>query len=82
MFDRTELVERIKNELEGVVEFVSPQETGIEIVLVIEGCATACVDLNDFKDRKVLMIKDTGEAQLALEKLMNLLGYPRNSASS
>ena len=74
VFDRIELVERIKNELEGVVEFVSPHEPGVEIVLVVEGCATACVDLDEFKDRKILMIKDPGAAQLVLGRLISLLG--------
>ena len=48
-YDRVPLVEQIICVLKGKVEFVSAQSEEIELVLAVQGCATACANLTPFK---------------------------------
>jgi len=48
-YDRVALVEQIKERLEGKVSFVSPESEGIDIILAVNGCRTACADLSGFR---------------------------------
>ena len=70
-FDRVELVDKIRIELAGIVDFVSPMDPGIEALLVIEGCSTACADVSEFMGLKVWMIKDLDEAREFVENMLD-----------
>jgi len=48
-YDRVALVEQIKERLEGKVSFVPPESDGVDIILVMNGCRTACADLSGFR---------------------------------
>ena len=48
-YDRVVLVEQIKERLEGKVSFVPPESEGIDIILTVNGCKTACADLSGFR---------------------------------
>ena len=47
-YDRVALVEQIKKRLEGKVSFVPPESEGVDIILTVHGCRTACADLSGF----------------------------------
>ena len=63
-YDRVALVEQIKKRLAGKVSFVPPENEGIDIILAVQGCKTACADLSSFKGVKIQTItnmEDGGE---------------------
>ena len=63
-YDRVDMVKRIKEELGGTIEFVSPDEPGIEFILAVMGCDTACANLDPFEGKLIRIItseKDTEE---------------------
>ena len=48
-YDRVALMEQVKERLEGKVSFVPPESEGIDIILAVHGCRTACADLSGFR---------------------------------
>jgi hypothetical protein len=68
-FDRVALVKRIEERLNGKVEFVSPEDEDIDLVLAVEGCKTACADLDVFKGLKIFIISKIEDAAKLLQKL-------------
>jgi hypothetical protein len=40
-YDRVELVETIRASLQGNAEFVSPESRRVDLILAVQGCATA-----------------------------------------
>ena len=48
-YDRVALVEQIKERLEGKVSFVLSESEGVDIILSVHGCRTACADLSGFQ---------------------------------
>ena len=48
-YDRVALVEQIRERLEGKVSFVPPESHGVDIILAVQGCKTACADLSSFR---------------------------------
>ena len=58
-YDRVDMVKRIKKELGGAIEFVSPDEPGIDLILAVMGCDTACANLDPFEGKQIRII--TGE---------------------
>ncbi len=63
-YDRVALVEQIKERLEGKVSFVPPESEGVDIILAVNGCRTACADLSGFRGietRAVTGIEDGEE---------------------
>jgi len=69
-YDRVALVEQIKEKLDGKVSFVLPESEGINIILAVVGCKTACADLSCFRGVKIRTITNVGEG----EKFMRELG--------
>jgi hypothetical protein len=61
--DRVALVKRIKENLNGKVEFVSPDDESIDLVLAVEGCKTACADLSAFEATKIRIISKIEDAE-------------------
>ena len=58
------MVKRIKEEMGGTVEFVSPDEPGTDFILAVMGCNTACANLDPFEGKLIRIItseKDTEE---------------------
>jgi len=49
-YDRVALVEQIEKRLEGKISFVPPESERVDIILVVQGCRTACADLNGFRE--------------------------------
>ena len=68
-FDRVAVADEIQASLSGRVEFVSIEAEDIDLVLAIEGCQTACVDLDPFLSRKTYIVKEPGDAQKFVQSL-------------
>ncbi len=60
-YDRVSLVEQIKGRLEGKVCFVPPGSEGVDIILAVHGCGTACADLSDFRGTQIRMVTNIEE---------------------
>jgi hypothetical protein len=48
-YDRVALVEQIRERLEGKASFVLPESEGVDVILTVHGCRTACADLSGFR---------------------------------
>jgi len=55
-YDRVALVRHIEESLQGRVKFISPESEGVELILAVEGCSTACADLNAFQGMEIRVI--------------------------
>ena len=62
-YDRVGLVENIEEGLNGKVEFVSPENENIDLVLAVEGCETACADLSALEGIKIRIIRKIEDAE-------------------
>ena len=62
-YDRVALVEQIKERLEGKVSFVPPESEGVDIILAVHGCRTACADLSGFRRIETLTISGNEERE-------------------
>lgn len=61
-YDRVEVVEALQKRLEGKAAFVSPDDDGIDLILAVEGCETACVDLSSFEGKRIFEITSAEDA--------------------
>ena len=68
-YDRVVLVKRIKENLNGLVEFVSLDDRDIDLVLAIEGCQTACAELGTIKANEILIISKVDDAMGLLQNI-------------
>jgi hypothetical protein len=62
-YDRVELVEGLQKRLEGRAVFVPPDHEGTDLILAVEGCATACADLSPFEGKRVFVITCPEDAE-------------------
>jgi hypothetical protein len=56
-YDRVSLVKDIEKRLKNDAQFVSWQSEDIDLLLVVCGCRTACVDLSPFEGLRILKIE-------------------------
>lgn len=71
-YDRVALVEQIRCVLKGKVEFVSAQSEGVELILAVQGCATACADLTPFKGLQIKIITKTEDAERFIQEVNDI----------
>jgi hypothetical protein len=45
------------------IQFVSPDDGEADLLVVVTGCRTACVDMSSFGDRSILFIKSKEDAE-------------------
>jgi len=62
-YDRVGLVEHIKERLEGKISFVPPEMGGVDIILTVHGCRTACADLSGFRGIETWTVTGTEEGE-------------------
>jgi hypothetical protein len=72
-YDRVASVEQIIRALKGKVEFVPAQNEGVEIILAVQGCATACADLSPFKDIEIKLITKAEDAGRFVQELNDII---------
>jgi len=61
-YDRVAVVKRLERALEEEAEFVSFTEEDLDLVLVVCGCETACVDVSAFKPAPVRVVSSVPDA--------------------
>ena len=71
-YDRVMSVEQIKRALKGKVEFVPAQNEGVEIILAVQGCATACADLSLFKGIQIKFITKPEDAEEFIKEVNDI----------
>lgn len=68
-YDRVKMVKHIKEELGGMIEFVSPDEPGIDFILAVMGCKTACADLKPFEGKQLRIITSGKDGETLIKEL-------------
>jgi hypothetical protein len=63
------VVRHIEERLQGTVEFVEPEYEGIEFLLAVEGCSTACADLSAFQGMEIRIITGIEEAERFIKEI-------------
>jgi len=53
----------------GKVEFVEPENEGIELLLAVEGCGTACADLSAFPGMGIRIITGIEDAERFIKEI-------------
>lgn len=71
-YDRMEAFNRIKEALKGEAEFVSYDDEESDLILVIMGCPSACVDTEVFDQAKVWIVKSLAEADVFIGEARGL----------
>ncbi|MBW1783532.1 MAG: hypothetical protein JRL30_22660 [Deltaproteobacteria bacterium] len=66
-YDRVDLVEQLKVRLGGTVEWVSSEADACDLVLAVQGCETACADLNAFDGYEIYPITCPEDADRFIE---------------
>jgi len=69
-YDRVALVKRVEGRLRGKVEFISAADDGVDLVLAVEGCNTACADLSSFEGKKIRVITQNEDADAFIQELL------------
>ena len=57
-----------------MIEFVSPDDGDADMVLVVAGCKTACVDIEPFSNRPIHFITSREEADTFIEEVKKKQG--------
>ena len=70
-YDRVALVKRIESRLRGKVAFVSPANDSVDVVIAVEGCQTACADLESFQGKTIHIISRIEDADKIIQNLLN-----------
>lgn len=70
-YDRVALADYVNKSLHGSVEFVSPHDKDIDLVLAIEGCKTCCADLSVFQGKPIHFISQIEDAGKFLQEFLN-----------
>lgn len=60
-YDRVALAARIQKELNGFAEFLPADHPNIAMVLAVEGCPSACADIDPFSRLPVWIITDENQ---------------------
>jgi len=68
-YDRVALVNHIQESLQGKVVFVKPESEGVELILAVEGCSTACADLSAFQGMEVRIITNIEGGERFIKKI-------------
>jgi hypothetical protein len=68
-YDRVGMVKRIKEELGGTIEFVSPDEPGTDFILAVMGCDAACANLDPFEANQIRTITSEKDTEALIKEL-------------
>ena len=72
-YDRVALVKHIQERFHGDVEFVAPETKGTSLILVVQGCSTACVDLSAFQGMEIRTITNIAGAEDFIKEIKKRL---------
>lgn len=68
-YDRIEAFSMIKNELQNQAQFISYEDTDADLILVVMGCPSACVDTKDFEQHRLRIVKSFTEAEAFISEV-------------
>lgn len=68
MYDRVTLVKRMERALDREAEFVSFQAGNLDLILLVCGCETACVDISGFKNVSFRIISSILDGDIFVER--------------
>ena len=68
-YDRTKMVRLIRDELDGIIEFVPPDDKNAEFILAVEGCKTACADLKPYSGKPIRIITSEEQGEELIREL-------------
>lgn len=69
LHDRVRTAGWIQEQLKDRIEFVSYEDEDTEGILIIAGCATACVDRTPFAGRRVWTVTGPEDAERFVEEI-------------
>ncbi|HHN48405.1 MAG TPA: hypothetical protein ENN08_05675 [Bacteroidales bacterium] len=73
-YDRVGLVEKIAAALRGKAQLVYSESEGLDMVLAVQGCETACTDLSLYQGLEILSITTPEEGDKFIEKINQKIG--------
>ena len=76
-YDRSERVEDLKRRLNGKAKFVPPDSEGVDLILAVEGCETACADLSPFEGKRIFIMTGVEDADRFIKLIDDLTGVQR-----
>lgn len=68
-YDRVALVRQIEERLGDKVSLVGAESEGIDLVLAVMGCSTACADLTPFAGQEIRIITSPADAELFIRDI-------------
>ena len=68
-YDRVALSQSIEDRLKGYVQLVDADNANNALILVLEGCQTACDDLSKFDGRKIRVITCPEDAEDFIQEI-------------
>jgi len=68
-YDRVTVVRHIGERLQGKAEFVEPEHEGVELILAVQGCSTACADLSSFHGMEIRIITGIEDAERFIREI-------------
>ncbi len=72
-YDRTQIVDDLKNEFSHRVRFVSYEDPDVDCILIVAGCPTACVDREPFRNIKTIVVTSDEDYNLCCKEIEELL---------
>ena len=69
-YDRVALVSALEKELSSKAVLVHWEERDLDLIIAVQGCPTACADLDMFEASKVLLITDAAELTPLVDKIL------------
>jgi hypothetical protein len=69
-YDRVEVVKGLQKKLECRAVFVPPDPEGTDLILAVEGCATACADLSPFEGKRIVVMTCLEDAERFVEEVL------------
>jgi hypothetical protein len=71
-YDRVAIVEQIKKRLAGKVSFVPAESEGVDIILAVHGCKTACADVSGFERVKIQTITNMEDGEKSAREIIEI----------
>ena len=70
-YDRVAVAASIRARLDGRVEFVTAGDgSGVDIVLLLAGCETACADLDQFAGSEIMTVTSRKKSEVVIERVL------------
>jgi len=68
-YDRVAIVDHIKQSMQDKIEIVRPESEGVDLILSVNGCSTACADLRPFESFEIHTITSLKDSNKFIKKI-------------